>query len=180
MWILSQGGENDLQRDFSIKCKGLPTTTCREENRKSQIKKLPVDKLRTPDSIRSKLYSMQAVTLDACNNNVASKRTATSLCHFIQPLWELLILSRASLQWQFWGYFFFHAEQSAVRSTGRLQTPAKLISNKIQTKRPVQLKGSVHYFRCCHSWNWWQWMSGHKSFKYSCLASDYHKCVMGT
>ncbi|XP_029683002.1 bromodomain-containing protein 3-like isoform X5 [Takifugu rubripes] len=105
-----QGGENDLQRAFPVKCKGLPTTTCQEESRmKSQIKKLPVDKLRTPDSSRSKLPSTQVVTRDACNNIVASK-----------------------------------LKQSAVRSTGRLQTPTKLlISNKMQTKRPVQLKAKV-------------------------------------
>lgn len=158
MWILSQDGESDLQRAFPIKCKGLPTTMCQEENRmKSQIKKLPVDKLRTPDSIRSNLNLTQVVNRDACNNNVASKRAMTSSSHFIQLLGEPLIWRRASLQWQVWGYFFFHAEQSAVKSTGRLQTPAKLIiSNKMLTKRPVQLKGSVHFFRYCHSYRCFQ------------------------
>lgn len=123
---------------------------------KSQIK-LPVDELRTPDSIRSKLNSTQVVNRDACNNNVASRRAATSSSLFIQPLGEPLIWRRVSLQWQVWGYFFFHAEQSAVRSTGRLHAPTKrIISNKMQTKPPVQLKGSVHFFRCCRSYHCFQ------------------------
>lgn len=161
----SQGGESDHRSAFPIKCKGVPTLTYQEKNRLKSDTKKPAEKLGKSNLTRAKNKSptsAQVVDTDVCNNNIDSKCTTNSDRHES----ELISLSH-----------FFHIEQSATKSTGRMQSgklqPPRtpLISSKMlklkKTKCPVQLSGMNLI---------WQWISGRTElFNTHFSASDYHE-----